>query len=276
MDTEKGFWSKWGYMVAGIMLMAVALSLFFEPFSIILGGATGLGIIAQRLWGVPLWATNIIVNLPLFAWAYFVFDRKFVVRSAVATGLLSLFLYVLEWLPAVENDYVTVVVFGGLIYGFGIGLVLKSGATTGGSDLAAGILNRLKGDVSVSKWMLGIDVAIIVLGFSVFGAVRAMYGIIAVAIMTKAVDIMLEGLNFAKVAFIVCDDGEGLGRSIMEEIHRGVTVIPGGGLYTGREKRVLMIAASRKEIAVIKSVTARVAPDAFMFVSDIREIMGKF
>ncbi len=276
MNCLKDSIKKWGYLILGVMLMSAALALFFDPFSIILGGATGLAIIAQSLWGIPLWVTNLIVNMPLFLWAYFVFDRQFVIRSLISTLLLSLFLYLFEKIPPIENDYVTAVIFGGLLYGAGIGMVLRSGATTGGSDLTAGIINKIRSEISVSLIMMCIDIAIILLGFTIFGAVRAMYGIIAVTIMTKAVDLVLEGLNFAKVAFIVCDDGKALGTAIMKGIDRGVTVMPAGGLYSGKDKHVLMIAASRKEIVTLKRITTELDPAAFMFVTDIREILGKF
>ncbi len=267
---------KYGYLIVGIILMSLAVDCFFEPFSIILGGATGIAIIAESLWGIPLWLTNLAVNIPLFLLAYFVFDKAFVLRSGMCTLLLSFFLLIFEKIPPIENDYVTAVIFGGIIYGIGIGLVLKTASTTGGSDLAAGIINKLKPDLNLSYIMMCIDVAIIALGFTVFGAVRAMYGIIAVVIMTKAVDFVLEGLNFAKAAFIVCDDGKRLGTAIMYGINRGVTVLPAGGMYSGKDKQVLMVAASRKEIVALKQITAQTEPTAFMFVTDIREVLGKF
>ena len=267
---------RWGCIICGTALMSAALGLFFEPYSMILGGATGLGIIIEGIWGIPLWITNILINLPLFVWAYFVFDRGFVLRSGCATLLLSLFLYVFELVPAVKSDYVTCVVFGGILYGVGIGLVLRSNATTGGSDLAAGITNKLFPHIKVTVAMLVLDVAIIMLGFTVFGSLLAMYGIIAVTIMTKAVDFVLEGLNFAKAAFIVCENGNKLGEAIMKGIDRGATLLPGSGLYSGRQKQVLMVAASRKEIVKLKEITKEVEPEAFMFVTDIREIMGRF
>jgi uncharacterized membrane-anchored protein YitT (DUF2179 family) len=155
-------------------------------------------------------------------------------------------------------------------------MVLRYKATTGGSDLAAGIISKLKPSCRVSVTMLVIDVAVILLGLASFGTVKAMYGIIAVAIMSRAVDFVLEGVNFAKAAFIVCDDGKRLGKAVMEGIDRGVTVLPAGGMYSGKDKQVLMVAASRKEIVTLKEITARVEPGAFMFVTDIREILGKF
>lgn len=267
---------KWGCIIGGTALMSGALSLFFQPFSMILGGATGLGIIIEGVWDIPLWITNILINLPLFVLAYFVFDKAFVFRSGFATLLLSFFIYVFGLIPPIKSDYVTCVVFGGLLYGVGIGMVLYANSTTGGSDLAAGIINKLFPTIKVSRAMLVIDVAIILLGFTVFGSLLAMYGIMAVIIVTKAVDFVLEGLNFAKAAFIVCEKGSTLGREIMRGIDRGVTVLPGNGMYSGREKQVLMVAASRKEIFKLKKITKEIEPDAFMFVTDIREIMGRF
>lgn len=264
------------YLIAGVALMAAATDMFFDPFSLVTGGVTGVAVILRSLWGVPLWLTNTVLNVPLFIWAYFVFDRHFVVRSASAALLLSVFLYLMEFMPDIENDAVTVVVFGGLIYGVGIGLVLRSGATTGGTDLAAGIVNRLRPDIGIAPAMLCMDVAVIVSGFAVFGEVRAMYGIMAVAVTTRAMDFVMEGLNFAKAAFIICDNAPALGKAVMEGIDRGATVIPAGGMYSGRDKKMLVVAASRKEIPALKRITAEVEPGAFMFVTDIREILGNF
>ncbi len=263
-------------IIIGIMLMSAALDCFFEPFSMILGGATGIAVIAQHLWGVPLWATNLAVNAPLFVWAYFAVEKGFIIRSGICTLLLSFFLYIFEALPAVQSDYVTAAVFGGILYGAGLGLVFRGGATTGGSDLAAGIIGKLKPHLSIPAVMLCIDAVIILTGFTVFGSVKAMYGIISVAIMTKAMDMVLEGFKFAKAAFIVCDDGERLGRALMSGIKRGVTVLPACGLYSGNDKQVLIVAASRKEIVELKRITAEIEPSAFMFVTDIREILGIF
>ena len=251
------------YLIAGVALMAAATDMFFDPFSLVTGGVTGVAVILRSLWGVPLWLTNTVLNVPLFIWAYFVFDRRFVVRSASAALLLSVFLYLMEFMPDIENDAVTVVVFGGLIYGVGIGLVLRSGATTGGTDLAAGIVNRLRPDIGIAPAMLCMDVAVIVSGFAVFGEVRAMYGIMAVAVTTRAMD-------------FVMDNAPALGKAVMEGIDRGATVIPAGGMYSGRDKKMLVVAASRKEIPALKRITAEVEPGAFMFVTDIREILGNF
>jgi uncharacterized membrane-anchored protein YitT (DUF2179 family) len=103
-----------------------------------------------------------------------------------------------------------------------------------------------------------------------------MYGIIAVAVVTKAIDIILEGVKFAKAAFIVCDDGERLANAIMTEAHRGVTIVNGTGAYSGSQKQVLIVAASRRQIVTLKAVISKAEPTAFMFVTDIREIIGKF
>lgn len=270
------FLRKYGSLPLGIVLMAFALKGFFEPFNIVSGGVTGLAIIIEDIVGIPLWISNLVINLPLFVWAYLVFNRGFVIRAAGAELFFTFLLYVMEDFKGVESDFVTSAVFGGTIYGLGIGLVLRTGTTTGGTDLTASIINRLLPYIKIPAAMMVLDMAVILTGFGVFGAVRAMYGIIAVAVMSKASDFVLEGLNFAKAAFIISDRGGEMGRAITGELDRGATLIEARGVYSGRERQMIVVAASRRQIPALRAICRRVDPGSFMFVTDIREIIGKF
>lgn len=276
MEKILTFLKKYASLPAGIFLMAFSLHSFFEPFDIVSGGATGLGIILEDVIGIPLWISNLAINVPLFVWAYFVFDKHFVLRAAASELLFTFFLYLFEGLYLVESDFVTSAIFGGALYGVGVGMVLRTGTTTGGTDLAASIVNSIFSHIKIPVAMLILDVAVILTGFTVFGTVRAMYGIIAVTVMSKTSDFMLTGLNFAKAAFIVSEKGEELGKALTGSLDRGATLIKANGVYSGSDKQVLIVAAPRKQIPALREITGKIDPNCFMFVTDIREILGKF
>ena len=260
----------------GIFLMAFALDGFFEPFQIVCGGATGLGIILEDRLGLPLWISNLGINIPLFIWAYRVFDRGFVLRATGSELLFTFYLYILEGFDGVESDFVTAAVFGGVIYGLGLGMVLRTGTTTGGTDLTASIINHRLPYIKIPAAMLVLDMAVILTGLGVFGPVRAMYGIIGVAVMSRTSDLVLEGLNFAKAAFIISDRGQELGEAITRELDRGATLMEARGVYSGRDRQLLVVAASRRQIPALRLISRRIDPECFMFVTDIREIIGRF
>ena len=270
-------------VVMGAFLMAAALNIFISPASLVTGGAAGLGVIAESLsrsylpFVIPLWATNLVVNAPLIVWAKTEQGRAFVLKTLAGTLLLSLFLQLTQNIPSVsETDDFISAVFGGSIMGLGVGLVLSGGATTGGSDLLAALIhNRMRG-LSIAALIFIIDFIVIVCGMFVFGVQKAMYSIVAVYISTKAADLVLEGLNFARVVFIISDNAEEISRLLMHRLKRGATLLNGRGAYTGSAKNVVMIVVSRAQTAEVKLLVSKIDPAAFMFIADVREVLGDF
>ena len=269
----------WDYtkIVIGAFLMAVATTVFYDANSMVTGGVTGLAIVVKAFLGIPLWLTNIVLNVPLFIWGIKENGKGFFLKTFIATAILSLMLWLTKLLPAFEmgNDLALVAVFGGAIGGAGLGLVFSAGATTGGSDLAASIIHNYMKHVAVSKIMFIIDALVILLGFFVFGHVIAMYAIISVFIYSWVVDAILEGLSFAKAAFIISDSSEEISKVIMDELGRGITGLSGRGMYTGRRKDVALCVVSNKELVRLKEIARSIDENAFIIVADVREVLGE-
>ncbi|MBO5560500.1 MAG: YitT family protein [Firmicutes bacterium] len=275
-------------VVLGAFLMAAALVIFLSPASLVTGGASGVAVIVKALslrflpFAIPLWFTNLAVNIPLIVLARARLGRSFVIKTLIGTLLLSFFLNIvqniMQYIPSLlqEDDDFINAVFGGAVMGLGMGLVLSGGATTGGSDLLAAILREKIRGVGIAALIFIIDLAVIICGMFVFGVQKAMYSIVAVYVSTKAANLVLEGLNFARVAFIMTDKAYKTAECLMRRLHRGATLLNGEGAYTGSAKNVVMIVISKRQAAEVKEIVSSVDPHAFMFVADVREVMGEF
>ena len=271
------------YIIIGTILIAVSVVCFFEPQGLVTGGVTGLAIIiasvGKSMYGVeiPLWATNLVLNVPLFLLGLKIRGKDFLARTMFSTVFLSIALSWAAKLPAInaESDMVVYTVFGAVLSGIGAGFVFRAKATTGGSDLFASIIHYYMRHISIAKILLVVDAAILVLGFFVFGARSSMYAIIAIYIVSQATDAILEGFDFAKAAFIISDKEKEIAKEFMDITERGATFIKASGVYTGKEKEMLMIVMSNKEIIIMKDIIKRIDPAAFIIVTDVREVLGE-
>lgn len=280
----KGVVSRVGnliFIVLGTVFISVAINMFFSPNSLVVGGFSGLGIIIQNVTGgiidggIPISLTNIVLNTPLFVVAYFVLGKGYLGKTLFATVFFSVALEVTSFLPVYSGDLMLIAIYGGIIDGIGIGFVLRAMASTGGVDLMASIIHKKVSYISISAIMFAINSIIIAFGFFVFGAERAMYAIISIFISSKAINIILEGLSFSKAALIISEKSSEIADAIMEKHDRGVTALKGKGMYTGRDKDVLLCVFSRKEITGIKNIVRGLDPDAFIILTDIKEVMGE-
>lgn len=268
-------------IIIGTTLLALSINLFFDKLGMVIGGVTGIAIVIKKLTehlmtdGIPIWFTNLVINIPLFIVAVLVKGKSFGKRSLFATIYLSFALYLTQGVPAITEDILLGCVFGGVIGGIGLGLVFLALATTGGTDLAASIIQHFVKYISVAKIMMILDAIIITFGFVVFGAEKTMYALISVYISIKVIDAILEGLQFAKAAFIITDHSDEIAKELLTQLDRGVTGLHGEGMYTGNDKKVLLSVVSQREIIQVKDIVKSIDKDAFVIVADVREVLGE-
>ncbi|MCT4542489.1 MAG: YitT family protein [Vallitalea sp.] len=268
-------------IMIGITLLAIGLNMFFIPLDLVTGGVTGLAIIIKKLTqgiipgGIEPWITNIIINIPLFLTAIFIKGKNFGGRSLFSTMFLSVALIYTSYLPAATNDILLGSVFGGALSGAGLGLVFSAYSTTGGTDLAASIIQHYIKHISVAQIMFLLDALIIISGYFIFGIEKAMYAIVAVFISAKVIDAILEGIHFSKAAFIISDYNEEISQEIMERLDRGVTGLQGSGKYSKKNKEVLLCVVSKKEIVKLKEIVREIDKSAFVIVADVKEVLGE-
>lgn len=268
-------------MAAGTAVMAIAINSVYDPISLVTGGFTGAAIIIKELTskligdGVPLWLTNIVLNIPVFLLGMRIKGIRFLKRTLFATGALSFWLYVLPAFRLGVDDLFLSAVFGGVISGVGIGMVLMARGTTGGTDLVAALIQHYLKHYSIVQVMQVIDGAIVLLGAYIFGMSRALYAIIAIFITSLVSDRLVEGAKFAKMAFIITEKKEEVSQAVLHVLGRGLTCMDAQGMYSGNHKYMLFCVVSKKEIVDLKEVVYDVDQDAFIVVSDAREVLGE-
>jgi len=267
-------------MILGVLILSAGVKIFDEPNHLVAGGLTGLGIILNFLgkawWGreIPLWSISVLFNIPLFFCSRKILGKSFFWHSLFCSVLFSVALYGMDFLPKYQGDMVLVALYGGTLVGTGAGLVLAAVSSTGGTDLAAMILHEKLTQVSISKILFCIDAVIIALGFIVFGMEASMYAILSVYVSSKFINLIVEGGAFSRGAFIISDHSAEIAKALLLEMERGVTALSGSGMYTRKEKEVLLCVFSQKEIGQVKSIIMNIDSQAFLILTDVREVLG--
>lgn len=262
------------------------------PFKIAPGGVTGIATVTFHLSGgrLPVGAIMLALNVPLFILGSRLIGRKFLVKTLYATAALSgiidataqpagIFVrnfLVGEGVGAYNPDLILYSLTGGFLMGIGLGMVLRFGATTGGTDLAARIANSTSPHFTIGQALLLIDSVIIVFAAVIFNSLRlGLYAVVTVFTSSKVVDAIVEGINFAKALFIISEKSEKIGDKILYELDRGVTALKGTGMYTRREKNVLFCVVHRAQIPLLKKIVREADENAFIILTDVREVLGE-
>lgn len=274
-------WFEYCLIVIGTALMALAINAVFEPAGLVTGGFTGLAIIVKELteiwWGtgIPLWITTTALNIPLFLIGLKIQGIRLLAKSVAGMALLSLWLYLIPPIALVQDDLLLSAVFGAVIQGVGIALIFIGHATTGGTDLVASLIQRRIRHYSIAQIMQIVDGAIVLAGAYVFGMTKALYAVIAIVVISKISDTMIEGLHFAKVVYIITEKPEEIAQAVMYGLDRGITGISAKGMYTGNERMMLYCVVGKKQIVPLKDLVMNLDRNAFVIVSDAKEVLGE-
>ena len=278
---KKGNWRAYVYILIGTAVMAVSITSSYDHMQMVTGGFSGLAIIIKSLTenlmpgGIPLWLTNAVLNIPLFFLGVSIKGWGFTKKSIFGALALSLWLFLIPELPIIPDDMLLAALFGGVIMGVGIGFIFMGQGTTGGTDMVSALIQHKMRHYSIAQILQVVDGAIVILGVFTFGLQRALYAVIAIFVTTKVTDGFLEGMKFAKIAFIITDLHDELAKSLMEELERGLTGISARGMYSGEEKTMLFCVVGKKQIVRLKELVTRTDPKAFVIVTDAREVIGE-
>ena len=280
-DVYKMKLSYYLLIIVGTAFVAFAIQCLYDPSGLVTGGFSGIAIIIKSLTtdlvagGIPLWLTNIVLNIPVFIIALIKMGKRFIGRTLFGTLMLSVWLYILPVIDIAQGDMLLVSLFGGVFSGLGMGLVLRANATTGGTDMVAALIQQKIRHYNVAQIMHILDGAIVIFGLFVFGLRPTLYAIVAIFVTTKVSDAILEGFKFSKAAFIITDHYDEIAEVLMNELDRGATGLKATGMYTGKDRCVLYCVVSKKQIVVLKELVVKIDPTAFVIVSDVREVLGE-
>ena len=263
---------------AGAALLAVSMDLFFIPNDLVAGGLSGTAQIINSFTGWPIGTVSFILNIPLFFLGWrFLGGRRFLARTVAASLLFSVILDGLQlfW-PGVKltDDLALNALYGGVTAGVAVGLLFRARATSGGTDILARILERRFG-MPLSQAYLYTDGIVVFLAGLTFGWERALYAVIALYVGGVLVEVTLNGSNVMRVATIITTRPEDVADRVLADLERGVTDWTGKGMYTGREKHVLLCAVSRAEIVQLKALIHEADPQAFVIIGQAQEVLGE-
>jgi len=274
-------WKDYMLIVLGTAVMAVSINSVFDPLGMVTGGFSGIAIMVKYLTrdmfngGIPLWLTTLILNIPVFIIGIKMKGLSFFRKSLVGTVCLSVWLYVLPVFPIIDQDLILAALYGGVLQGIGIGLAFMGRGTTGGSDMVASLIQMKFRHYSISHILQFVDGFIVVLGAFVFGVSKVLYAIVAIFVISKVSDGLLEGLKFSKAAFIITDEYEAVADALMQRLKRGVTGIGIKGMYSKGDKQMLFCVVSKKQIVELKDLVVELDSRAFVIVTDAREVLGE-
>lgn len=259
-------------LVAGAMVAAFSIEEFLVPCTILDGGVVGISIMINNLTKLPLGALTLALNCPFLIVGMRKLGTKFIAKSAVAMMAFSGFLEIFEPLTDITRDYLLAVCFGGVFLGIGVGLVIRSGGCLDGTETVAIFLNR-RFNLPVGQTVLFINVVIYTIAGFLFGFDRAMYSLLTYFITSKVIDFVETGVEQAKAAMIITNEGRRIADEIYKKMGRTVTMLEGEGLISGK-KVVLYCVLNRLEIYELKQLIKEVDARAFITISDVSEIIG--
>lgn len=266
-------------IVIGVYLIGLGTNIFLLPHKLTTGGASGIATIFYYLYNIPLGITILIINIPLFLISLFKIGFKFSLKTIFATILLSVFLDVFKYESIIQNnpiDMFTSSIFGGLIVGIGLSLVMKTGASTGGSDLLAQIIYQLTSIQSLSQVLLVIEVIIISAIMIVFKNINTgLYSIIAMFISTKMIDVIFEGIYYTKVATIITRKPDGIVKDILECLGRGATLVDSRGAHSNEKNTTITCIITRPQISKLKQIIKNNDKEAIIYISTTNEVLGR-
>lgn len=268
---------KYIIIVLGAAIGAIGFQFFMFPNSIVSGGLIGIAQIINRLTGLPVGVLSIVMNVPLFIIAWRQFGNQFIIDSFIGTALFSVFIDLSSMLNIIAtNDPMLGSIIGGVIKGAGLGAIYYVGATTGGVDIVARILRRKYPYINFGTFILILDAVVISAYALIFHIVEsAMYSLICMFVVSKAIDLVLYGLDNSSVVYIVSHQTDVIVQEITSgNLHRGVTLLHAEGAYTHEERQVIMCVIKRPQIAEIRRLVRTIDDKAFLVVTDAKNVFG--
>lgn len=293
LSKDKLFSKKWFkdyiLILIGSFILAAGFVYFVTPHKIVPGGVYGIAIVVHYLteglfsfWpdGFPIGLFGLILNIPLTIVGIKILGPRFGVKTVIGFVLTSAFMDGITYfrpngnIPLVD-DVLLSSVFGGVLIGFGLGLIFKSRATSGGSDIIAMIIAKYT-KLQLGKLMIYVDSVIVLVALFAFQDWHIpLYSWVVIYISGRAIDMTLEGANYNKALLIISSKHREIEHKLLHDLQRGGTYLRGEGMYTGEEKQIIYTVVSRREVSILEEYISKIDPDAFITIMDTKEILGE-
>lgn len=280
-SAQTGIWKRTAldglFYVMGSVLYALSVNIFTAPNQIAPGGVTGVATLLNFLWGTPIGTMILLVNLPLLIAAWFRLGKAFTVRTLIVTVLSSVVIdATAPFLPVFRGDKMLIALFGGVLAGAGLGLIYMRGATTGGTEVVARLLERKFRHIPIGRLILLVDALVVAASALVYRNVEtALYAMVLIFVSTSLMDALVYGGDKGKMLLVMSKREQEIADAVLERMERGVTMLNATGAYTGGDRRVLLCAVRRSEMYELRSLVTDIDPGAFMIVVSTDEVLGE-
>lgn len=266
-------------IICGSFVAGVGLNLFLEPFGIAPGGLSGVAVLISHIAGdiIPVGLLTFILNIPLFIPGYKYLGREFILKSVIGTVMFSVAIDVTSFFVGKlqGEDILLYALWGGAAIGLGFGMIFRGGASTGGTDIAARLLQRKISLLTIGQAVLWFDIIFLVIVAVVYRSVEsAFYTGIAVFVSSKVVDFVEAGINYAKEVCVFTEKPDGIAQEIMSKLERGVSKVDAEGMYTGNKKYMLICVVYNRQVSEVRHIVDKYDPDAFITIKEVRETKG--
>lgn len=266
------------YDIAAGFLQAVGLHCFIDSIDVAPGGATGLAILINRFTGLPIGTLNFLINIPLLAAAWVYLGKGKTVKTLKTVAILTVILdfIVTPYIPVYTGDKMVSCIFGGVLVGASLALVFMRGSTTGGGDIVAKLLQKFRPHMQTGTAVMMTDLVIIAASMVVFRNIEAgLYGLITMTVSTYVIDMILYGMNKSTLITVMSPKTQEIAEELMEKLGRGCTLLKSRGAYSKIDGETLICAVDRKQFYKAKKIIYSVDADAFVIVSETKEVYGE-
>ena len=265
----------------GTTIMSLAVKYVLDPAGLVTGGVSGLAIVLKAVTGhiipggIPLWVSNVLLNVPIFLFAIYAEGFRSIIRTGLSFVIMSFELWILPEMDLLPDNLFLVSIYGGIAFGAGTGIILLAHATSGGTDLLGKAIHKYFRFISMGRLIQILDGAVVVIGAIVFPIEHTLFAIISVYVMGRVTDMILDRGKKAKIALIISGEHEEISKEILTELNRGVTQIDGRGMFSGEERKVLICVCRNRDLPELKDIVKFYDKKAFFVVGTISEAMGE-
>lgn len=263
------------FIILGTMTTGFAIGVFLTPNKIVGGGVSGISTILFHTLNIPTGLSFIILNIGLLLFGIKILGKQFVIKTLVGTGLLSFFIQIFSYIPFYTENTMLVTIFGGALYGIGIGISFVAKASTGGTDILGRIVQKLFPAMPIGKLLLVIDGIVIFISFVIFGRLElTLFGVLSLVISSFTIDFVIARFNISRIAFVISEKGDEISKFLVSTSPRGVTIIDVVGAYTMDKKKMLFCALKESESVDFQRKILEIDKEAFIVFSESQRIKG--
>ena len=264
---------KYIIIFLGAIIASIGLELFLIPNHVIDGGVVGISIMFNTIFGLPFGFFLVLLNLPFLYLGYKQIGKNFAIATLIAICFLSFWSAVIGNIPHVTEDPFLAAIFGGIIDGLGVGLIIRAGGSLDGTEIVAIIMDK-KSVFSVGEVVMFINLFILSSAGLLYGWDKAMYSLVAYFVISKMIDVVIKGLDESYAVMIVTNEHEEVTSALNDRLGRGVTLLHGAGGYTGDSKEVLYCVVTRLEVDKLKEIVLEKDSNAFVTINAVHDIVG--